>query len=58
MTDTEKVRHILHSMDVCNAGIICAECPLQKKCAERNDLSVAELACLYLREVQKDEGRR
>lgn len=53
MTDTEKVRHILHSMDVCNAGIICAECPLQKKCSDRKDLSVAELACGYLREESK-----
>lgn len=57
MTDQEKVRHILHSMDVCSAGIVCAECPLQKKCAERKDLSVAELACGYLMEV-RDEGRR
>lgn len=52
MTDQEKVRHILHSMDVCNAGIICADCPLQKKCADRKDLSVAELACGYLMEVR------
>jgi len=58
MTDHEKVRHILHSMDVCSAGIVCAECPLHEACIGRNDLSVAELACGYLREVQKDEGRR
>ena len=52
MTDQEKVRHILHSMDVCNAGIICADCPLHDACKERKDLSVAELACLYLMEVR------
>lgn len=52
MTDQEKVRHILHSMDVCSAGFVCNECPLQKKCAERKDLSVAELAHEYLVEVE------
>ncbi len=52
MTDHEKARHILHSMDVCRAGIVCADCPLQKKCAERKDLSVAELAHEYLVEVE------
>ena len=52
MTDQEKVRHILNSMDVCNAGIICADCPLHDACKERKDLSVAELACLYLMEVR------
>ena len=58
MTDTEKVKAILHSMDVCMAGFVCDECPLHEACIGRKDLSVAELACLYLREVQKDEGRR
>lgn len=57
MTDHEKARHVLHSMDVCSAGFVCADCPLQKKCAERKDLSVAELACEYLGE-EKDESRR
>ena len=57
MTDQEKVRHILHSMDVCSAGFVCDECPLHEVCIGRKDLSVAELACGYLGEV-KDEGRR
>lgn len=52
MTDTEKVKAILHSMDVCIAGFVCDECPLQKKCAGRKDLSVAELAHEYLVEVE------
>ena len=51
MTDQEKVRHILHSMDVCNACIVCNECPLLEACVGRKDLSVAELACGYLMEV-------
>ena len=51
MTDTEKVRHILHSMDVCNAGFVCDECPLHEACIGRKDLSVAELACGYLGEA-------
>ena len=52
MTDQEKVRHILHSMDVCSAGFVCNECPLHEVCIGRNDLSVAELACGYLMEVR------
>ena len=51
MTDAEKVRHILHSMDVCSAGFVCDECPLHDACKERTDLSVAELACGYLGEA-------
>ena len=55
MTDHEKVRHILHSMDVCSAGIVCAECPLHEACIGRKDLSVAELACGYLMEVRNGQ---
>ena len=51
MTDTEKVKAILHSMDVCIAGFVCDECPLHEVCIGRKDLSVAELACGYLWEA-------
>lgn len=51
MTDREKVKHILHSMDVCRAGFVCADCPLHGRCVEKTDLSVAELACEYLEEA-------
>ena len=54
MTDTEKVKAILHSMDVCSAGFVCDECPLHEACIERTDLSVAELACGYLGEEQDE----
>lgn len=52
MTDHEKARHILHSMDVCRAGFVCADCPLHGRCVEKTDLSVAELAHEYLVEVE------
>ena len=55
MTDTEKVKAILHSMDVCSAGFVCDECPLHEACIGRKDLSVAELACGYLVEVRNGQ---